>query len=181
MKLALLMALAADKRSGAPLGDALPYDQALAEFKRCTTGGVAPHHEFPILEVWSGGSPSKTFRFRAVSAENGTLLESGSPDELNALLAANERMQAEIEEAKKHFQPMLDELEKTRSANLDLKGQLEAGKVLADGFNQRLAALESDLQNAISRATTDKAAADAAISRVSELEAQLAEVAKKKK
>jgi|GEM_PF-1961300 len=65
MKLALLIALSADKRQGTPLGDAMPYDQALNEFKRATTLGFAPAPDRPVLELWAGNSPAKSHRFKA--------------------------------------------------------------------------------------------------------------------
>ena len=196
MKLAIIAALSLDRRRGRVVGDIVPADQAIAAVKAAIAADKAPDPTLPLLGVFALDSCLRSHRFKPTPEEiaaAGTLIESGSPDELNALLAANERMQAEIDEAKVQYPPMLDELEKTRGANLELKAQLEAGKALADGFNQRLAALESDSRLAIDRAAaaaaerdqaleqaaTDKAAADAAINRVSELEKQLATKTKK--
>ncbi len=67
MKLALLIGLGADKRSGRPLTPELePFDQALAKFKGMVEKGVgaAPH-----VELWAGGRVVKSARFKVVEGE----------------------------------------------------------------------------------------------------------------
>lgn len=67
MKLALLIGLGADKRSGRPLTPELePFDQALAKFKGMVEKGVgaAPH-----VELWAGGRVAKSARFKVVQGE----------------------------------------------------------------------------------------------------------------
>lgn len=67
MKLALLIGLSADKRSGRPLTPELePFDQALAKFKGMVEKGMgaAPH-----VELWAGGRVAKSARFKVVEGE----------------------------------------------------------------------------------------------------------------
>jgi hypothetical protein len=64
MKLALLIALSADKRSGHPLTPEMePFDQALAKFKVMVEKGVGAA---PTVELWSGGRVVKSARFKVV-------------------------------------------------------------------------------------------------------------------
>jgi hypothetical protein len=70
MKLALLIALSADKRSGHPLTPEMePFDQALAKFKGMVEKGVGAA---PTVELWSGGRVVKSARFKVLeqSAES---------------------------------------------------------------------------------------------------------------
>lgn len=62
MKTALLILLAEDRKSGQPLTDVLPLDQAKAQYKQLCEGGVSPDPRFPVLEIWSG--PIKSRRFK---------------------------------------------------------------------------------------------------------------------
>lgn len=62
MKTALLILLAEDRKSGQPLTDVLPLDQAKAQYKKLCEGGVSPDPRFPILEIWSG--PIKSRRLK---------------------------------------------------------------------------------------------------------------------
>jgi hypothetical protein len=62
MKTALLILLAEDRKSGQPLTDLLPFDQAKAQYKELCEGGVSPDPRFPVLELWSG--PVKSRRLK---------------------------------------------------------------------------------------------------------------------
>lgn len=64
MKLALLIALSADKRTGMPLGKVAPFDVTLAEWKHKVAAGVAPTDTLTVLEVWGTGGVAKTHRFK---------------------------------------------------------------------------------------------------------------------
>jgi hypothetical protein len=78
MKLALLIALSADKRSGHPLTPEMePFDQALAKFKAMVEKGVGAA---PTVELWSGGRVVKSARFKVVeqSAEAAAAAEAAA-------------------------------------------------------------------------------------------------------
>jgi hypothetical protein len=63
MKLALLCAVAADKKSGRALTPLLPYNEAIADFKRRNASGIGHSPELPILEVWTGSGTVKSAKF----------------------------------------------------------------------------------------------------------------------
>jgi hypothetical protein len=64
MKLAFLIALSEDKRTAKAIGQGMPYDEGLAEYKRLTSEGTAPSDELPLLELWSANGVSKSYRFK---------------------------------------------------------------------------------------------------------------------
>lgn len=152
MRLAILIALSADRRTARALGDPMPYDAAIKSLRDITPESAAG----PIVQVWAGNAAKEKI-FRGVPS-----LESPVPpsDELTAVLAANEQMQAQLAE---------------------LQGKLDAC-IAANG--EAVAANESlraELQAVRESAQADKSAADAAAQRIAELESQLAEKAAKKK
>jgi hypothetical protein len=64
MKVAILVALSDDQRSGQPISPVLPQDEAVALFKLAVTAGRAPDKDLPTLEVWTRmDGRAKTQRF----------------------------------------------------------------------------------------------------------------------
>lgn len=69
MKLALIIALSPDRRSGRVLSDILPADQAIDKVKRAITDGACPDARFPIIRAISLDAKLREHRFR-VTAED---------------------------------------------------------------------------------------------------------------
>lgn len=86
MKLALLIGLDAEKRSGRPLTEGLvPFDQALTAFKGMVSArkGPAAH-----VQLWTSGGITKTAKFEQVAAssmEPVPLLPAEIPEDLKKL------------------------------------------------------------------------------------------------
>lgn len=69
MKLALLVALAEDRRSGRVISqDLVPYDQGLKLFKEAVNDGLAPAADLPNLELWTAAGFTKCVRFNPARA-----------------------------------------------------------------------------------------------------------------
>lgn len=68
MKIAILLVLAEDRKSGQTITPVLPLDEAKAQFKALCEAGVSPVPGLPVLELWDGrvksrrlkGTPSAT-------------------------------------------------------------------------------------------------------------------------
>lgn len=68
MKIAILLVLAEDRKSGQTITPVLPLDEAKAQFKALCEAGVSPVPGLPVLELWEGrvksrrlkGTPSAT-------------------------------------------------------------------------------------------------------------------------
>lgn len=71
MKTALLILLAEDRKSGQPLTELLPFDQAKAQYKKLCEGGVSPDPRFPVVELWSG--PVKSRRLKGTETVSATV------------------------------------------------------------------------------------------------------------
>jgi hypothetical protein len=86
MKLALLIGLDAEKRSGRPLTAGLvPFDQALTAFKGMVSARKGPAHH---VQLWTAGGITKTAKFDQVEAcamEAAPLLPAEIPDDLKKL------------------------------------------------------------------------------------------------
>lgn len=92
MRLAILIALSADRRQARALGDPLPYDAAQKAL-RGITPETAPA---PIVQVWEGNRV-KEKTFREVKELEAPV---AAGEELTAVLAANEAMQAQLAEVR---------------------------------------------------------------------------------
>jgi hypothetical protein len=62
MKTALLILLAEDRKSGQPITDVLPLDQAKAQYKKLCEGGVSPDPRFPVVALWVGELKSRRLK-----------------------------------------------------------------------------------------------------------------------
>lgn len=153
MKLAILAGLAPDRRSGQVLSAGLlPADQAIRTVKDCINEGRPPNPRFPILiAVAIGGSVLREARFNVDPAE----LAAWNDGTIRE--ATTDDLAGALEEAER-------KLDAAAAANAELLAANEARK-----------ASDADKLAAITTAR------DKAIARISELEAQLAEAAKKKK
>ena len=78
MKTALLILLAEDRKSGQPITDLLPLDQAKAQYKKLCEGGVSPDPRFPVLEIWSG--PIKSRRLKGTLSAPAVVAPAVDPD-----------------------------------------------------------------------------------------------------
>jgi hypothetical protein len=120
MKLALLIALSADKRSGQPLTPELvPFDEGLKAFKQMVESGTGPA---PVVELWSGGRVVKAARFKRVQEP----VESPDADAAAAAeKAAAEAAEAEAKAAAEKAAAEAAEAEVKAAAE---KAAAEAGK-----------------------------------------------------
>ncbi|HCN76488.1 MAG TPA: hypothetical protein DIT13_04730 [Verrucomicrobiales bacterium] len=92
MKLALLIGLDAEKRSGFPLTPvAVPFDEALRAFKGMVAAGVAPA---PHVQLWSSNGLVKQARFKKVQAPKAA---KGSKTELLKRISELEARVVELE------------------------------------------------------------------------------------
>jgi len=71
MRLALLIALAPDRRSGRVLSDLMPADQALAKVKQAIVSNDCPNADFPILQAVAVDAKLREHRFTPSLAEIG--------------------------------------------------------------------------------------------------------------
>jgi hypothetical protein len=62
MKTALLILLSEDRKSGQPITDVLPLDQAKAQYKALCEGGVSPDPRFPVVALWVGELKSRRLK-----------------------------------------------------------------------------------------------------------------------
>lgn len=62
MKTALLILLAEDRKSGQPITDVLPLDQAKAQYKKLCEGGVSPDPRYPVVALWVGELKSRRLK-----------------------------------------------------------------------------------------------------------------------
>ena len=62
MKTAILLAVSADGRTGRPLTEVLPYDEAKKKFRELSNATESPDPAFPVIEIWTGCEKSKKFR-----------------------------------------------------------------------------------------------------------------------
>jgi hypothetical protein len=118
MKVAILVALSDDQRSGQPVSQVLPQDEAVALFKAAVTAGRAPDKDLPTLEVWTRlDGRAKTQRFDPARAARLKPVGKPSPKakELECELHAAKARIAELEEllvsanAALAERPLLDE------------------------------------------------------------------------
>jgi hypothetical protein len=96
MKLALLIGLDAERRSGFPLTPvALPFDQALKDFKGMVEAGVGPA---PQVQLWSAGGLVKQARFKTVQPPKSGGGAKGSKAELQKQVEDLQARVAELEQ-----------------------------------------------------------------------------------
>lgn len=69
MRLALLIALAPDRRSGRVLSDLMPADQALAKVKQAIITDDCPDADFPILQAVAVDAKLREHRFTLTPAQ----------------------------------------------------------------------------------------------------------------
>lgn len=62
MKIAILLVLAEDRKSGQTITPVLPLDEAKAQFKALGEGGVSPVPGMPVLELWEGRVKSRRLK-----------------------------------------------------------------------------------------------------------------------
>ncbi len=123
MRLALLISLAADRRSGRLHGDDLiPADQAVAKVKQLINGGKPLDPRFPIIAAVTVQS-LREHRF-SVSAEAVAKFEPevlvAPSDELNAALASNAKLAVDLEGAQAKLKAAEEALAAAEQAKADL-------------------------------------------------------------
>lgn len=133
MRLALLIALSADRRTARALGDPMPYDAALKSLRDFTPANAPA----PIVQVWAGNA-AKEKVFRDVPSL-GEPVPAG--DELTAVLAANEAMQAQLAEATKELEKLRADYLVCVKSEADLRTENELASA-------RVAEVESQLAEA---------------------------------
>jgi hypothetical protein len=62
MKIAILLVLAEDRKSGQTITPVLPLDEAKAQFKALSEAGVSPVPGLPVLELWEGRVKSRRLK-----------------------------------------------------------------------------------------------------------------------
>lgn len=137
MRLAILIALSADRRTARVLGDPMPYDAAIKALR-----DITPESAFgPIVQVWAGNAAKEKI-FRGVPS-----LESPVPpsDELTAVLAANEQMQIQIKEANEKLSILGIQSDEARAAADTLNAQNEALRAEISASAERISELEAQL------------------------------------
>ncbi len=96
MKVAILVALSDDQRTGQPVSTVLPQDEAVRLFKEAVTAGLAPAKDLPTLEVWTRtDGRSKTQRFdpaRAAKSKASAPVPKKVKELTSALEAATQRI-----------------------------------------------------------------------------------------
>lgn len=161
MRLAIILSLALDRRSGRVHGaDLLPADEAVTKVKQLITSGKPLDPRFPIVEAVAF-STLREHRFNVDPAElaawkDGTIREATKDDLAGAL-----------EEAERK----LDAAAAANAAAAAVNAELLTA-------NEALKASDAASADKIAVVTTER---DEAKARIEELEAQLAEPAKKKK
>ena len=204
MKLAIVIALAPDRRSGRVLSDLLPADKAIDQVKKAIIGNQCPDARFPILQAIKLDSKFREHRFRVLSGDVEADSEDDAPSSVNiASLIPVEIGEGEqiviinvTTENEAEFLRDLSSAVVLASKEIPkLQGQLAAAQKAADLLSQNTKIAEE----VIVRQKADLEAKDKAIEagnaqietitkevqsgceRIKELEAQLAEAAAKAK
>ena len=140
MKLAVLLGLALDRRSGRVLeSELLPADQAIRSVKEAITAGVAPDPRFPLLmAVAIGGGVLRQHRFDATAEdlapfEDGTIRDATAEDLAVALEQAEGATDAALE------------------ANAGLKADNDALQARIEAAEEKLASIPADVAEAMAR------------------------------
>ncbi len=117
MRLALLIALSADRRTAMVLSDTVPADQAIKAVKQMIETGEAPDARYPIVAAVALDHVLREHRFKPTAEEIAKAVEAGDfgaclvqgEDELNALLAENGRLAEQLKDAQKTLQSLSEE------------------------------------------------------------------------
>lgn len=156
MKLAVIAALALDRRSGVILGQPVPADQAIRTVKEAITSGRPPDPRYPILGAFDLSVCLRENRFTVTAAELAEFRENivAPGDELNALLAAN----ASLEEQGKRDEVRISELSAlvtSREARLtELEALLKAAAQELESREETINGLRGSLTAKTSLAET---------------------------
>lgn len=182
MKLALIIALSPDRRSGRVLSDILPADQAIDKVKRVITDNECPDARFPIIRAISLDAKLREHRFRVTAAD---IAEDSQPDDQSGAAFLGDLIPVEIGEGEQLVVINVtteDEAEFLRdlagaaiSASTEiprLQGLLSASQKQSEEMataNQRLASYEQELKDKAVAFVKQEAAAAAAITEIARL------------
>jgi len=165
MKLALVIALAPDRRSGRVLSGILPADAAISQVKQAITADECPDASFPILQAVATDSLLREHRFKVttedverdteppVTSTSGITLipvEIGKGDDktiINVTTDAEARFIRDLEAARALA---VEEAAKAQAETLNVMQECDRLRKLAEGMdtaNQRLATYEADLKS----------------------------------
>ena len=199
MKLALVIALAPDRRSGRVLSNILPADKAVNQVKLAITSNQCPDASYPILQAVKISDKLREHRFRVNPGDVESDSESDEPHaadvpplipvqlgEGEQMVIINVTTQEEADFLKQLADSIIaagaeiTRLHTSNSAALDeAVSSLEASKqelLLCQQSFAKHEAIISAAKGQIEQLTATKVAADA---RIAELEAQLAETTTK--
>lgn len=148
MKLALIVALAADRRSGRVISGLIPRDQAVRSIRDITEDTAGG----PIIQVWSANAvKEKAFRGVTLASDEETVAPG---DELNALLAANSLLEEQGKRDEERIKSLLIELEASeksvsaRNATIDeLSGVVATREARLTELEALLKAAAQDLES----------------------------------
>ena len=194
MKLAIVIALAPDRRSGRVLSDILPADKAVDQVKLAITRKQCPDARFPIIQALKLDSKIREHRFRVLPEDVATVEDDDAPqsadvsplipveiDEGEQMVIINVSTQQEADflkqlaDATKHG---CDEIKRLQSSMSDAVAAHQSA----------IATSAADLQtrtNELEAAASQKAKLVEVVAerdaRIAELEAQLAEATAKTK
>ena len=83
MKLAIVIALAPDRRSGRVLSNILPADKAIDQVKKAIIGNQCPDARFPILQAVKLDGKFREHRFRVLPGDVAADVEDDGPSSVN--------------------------------------------------------------------------------------------------
>ena len=175
MRLGILLALSRDRRSGRVLSRELqPLNEVVAIVKKAIADNACPDPRFPILAAVSVESIARDHTFRVTAEDVAKFTEETEVphgDELNAVLAANEAMQQQLDESKKFFAELQASRDEAVGRVTELNGRIqELDMQLRESAdsNARAVAAVGEAQEAVKTANL----------RINDLEAQLAKAKK---
>lgn len=183
MRLAIVVALAPDRRSGQVLSGIMPADQAIAKVKEAITANVAASG-FPNLGAFALDSCLRSHRFKGDARLVDVLPPEGAdtPDEITIITVEigegdqKTLLNVTSEEEAKFVRDLEASMLGAGQEIERLRTQLQQELVNKNGVNQRLATFESDLAKAradlascegkLSTARTDLAARDTELAEI---------------
>jgi len=164
MKLALVIALAPDRRSGRVLSGLIPADQAISQVKQAINENACPDARFPVLQAVAVDSRLREHRFNPTAAEiaeardivvkpedlAGIAVEIGEGDDKTIINVFSEPEAKFVQEIEASRALAVEATAKAQAETLEAMKECDRLRKLTEGMetaNQRLATYEADLKS----------------------------------
>lgn len=186
MRLALVIALTPDRRSGRVLSGLIPADQAISQVKQAINENACPDARFPVLRAVAVDSCLREHRFSPTAVDiaesqdivvkpeaDGIVVEIGDGNDKIIINVATEPEAEALRNLADGLKLAVEESSKAQAATIEAMKECDRLRELAKGMetaNQRLATYEADLKTREARIAELEAEASTSKARIAELE-----------